>query len=372
MSTPAVTPEAPAVSTETAQEPTTTELLSNATPEELDNWWAKGEIPKTQSEKDAASAAEKDKTKSADTRAASAAATTQKDDKGPAQTKTPQKSENRFKKLSDENRELRDRLARLESAAQPAKTTPQETTESRPAADAAKTSGRPEPKVDDVDPKTKKPKYATWEDYQRDLRAWDREEAVRLAKEDTSKTEQARAQEQAKQKVHGEWNKRVEGARKEYPDWDEVMTDAGAQKDEHGQERIFIPEGSHLAAFFFDSERGQDVFYEVMKNHEKHAPIFARGKDGKFLMSAVRQIRELSRIEAALPARSTEKTEDGNSKDKTPSASPKIPPKLPPPATELGARRTAPNDEAEAALARGDTKAYMRIVNEREMKSSRR
>lgn len=369
METLTVTPAAPVAATteETTQEFSVQESLNKATSAELEHWQNTGELP---GEKKSTPAAEKTAEGDDKTQAASSTATTQ--EKTAQQQRTQRTSENRWQKLSRELRETRAENERLKAVQPTAKTeTPREvsaeTRSAQPEAAAAKTAANPRPKLDDVD-KDGNPKFKTYAEYEEAKDTWLQDEAVRKVREESTQTEQQKAQAAAKTRVNEEIQQRVEQARKDYDDYDEVVASGVAAKDDAGRELIFIPEGSHLQAFFLDSDRGQDVLYEILKDPDAHAAIFARNEKGdRFTMPAIRQLRELAKIEAGLKPKVAAAAGD----DKT-AASPapkRTPPKLPAPPTELGARNSAPADEADAALARGDTAAYMRIVNQRETKA---
>jgi len=257
---------------------------------------AKKEDTETPADTDAASAA------ASETAAASEAAT-------PPQKKTPQSSESRWAKLARQNRELREENARLKTSSpgqQPQSQTTRETQQSsQPATETQtrpepKSKGRPEPKIDDVDPKTQKPKYANFQEWQSDLRKWDREEAIREFQEMTSKTERERQQQTAEQQIQQVYNERATKGRQKYADYDQVMQNALKLKNEHGQDAFFFTPRSHIDNFFLDSEIGQDVMYEIAKNFDQYKHIFARDKDGKYTLSPIRQVRELAKIEVAL------------------------------------------------------------------------
>jgi hypothetical protein len=45
---------------------------------------------------------------------------------------------------------------------------------------------RPEPQIDDIDPETRQPKYAGYDEYYAALRKWDREDLKHKIKRETS------------------------------------------------------------------------------------------------------------------------------------------------------------------------------------------
>lgn len=364
MATTTVTPAAPVAANSQESEFNVQESLNQASSEQLDHWMKTGELPGEKKSETTPAADKNGKTGDDTTRASETRTATQEKEQTPAPQRTPRTAENRYHKLSRENADLRAENERLK-AAQPAKSeTARETTaETRSAQpEPAKTGAAPKPKLDDVG-SDGKPKYKTYAEFEDARDKWNRDEAIREFRETTNQSEQQKAQEAAKTRVNQEIQKRVEQARQDHSDYDDVCAAGLSAKDKAGRDLIFIPEGSHLQMFFLDSDRGQDVLYEILKDPEAHAAIFERNEKGdKFVMSQIRQLRELAKIEAGLEPKAAAAASSSSAPKKTP-------PKLPPPATELSARNSAPGDEAEAALARGDTGAYMRIVNQREIKA---
>ena len=283
----------------------------------------------------------------ADIAAASAAADTQ-EKKG----KTPETSESRWAKLSRENRELREKVARWEGRAEglePAKREPEQ--KSQPAADS---TTRPEPKIEDVDAQGK-PKYATLADYLADVRKWDREQiqADWEAKQAKSREEQQRAE--VDRLIERTVSERAQAAKKTYADYDETMASAFDQKDEHGQDAFFYKPGSPIDGFFLDSERSHDVMYAIAKNFDEHRHIFARDAKGNYLLNPVRQLRELAKIENSLNGKS----------EPAPTAKPVT--QAPRPPHQVSGKGTVNKDAVEAAVADGDFATYMREQNAREL-----
>lgn len=310
----AVTEEAPAVSDRDHGNMTIEETMAETGFLPTDEHYRlTGEIKETKEEKETpAVTSEEKETKEGDeqptpgadgddTAAASEAASTQKETerkKGPATTKTATTSENRWQKRERELKELREKVAKLESGKQPTRETEQV---SQPAAAAdAKSKGTPRPKLDDVDPKTGKAKFATYAEFDEAKDAWNRAEAIREFQETSTKSERERSIAQAEQTIEQEVNKRAAKARETHADYDDVIDEAMAQKNDHGQDALFYTKGSHLDGFFLDSDRGHDVMYAIAKDFDAHKAIFARDAKGNYLMNPVRQIKELTKIEASL------------------------------------------------------------------------
>lgn len=301
-----------------------------------------------------------------DTAAASEAALSQREE--PRQ-KTQASSESRWAKISRENRELREKLARAEgrqeARAEGSQSAQQRDTQqaSQSAAGAkTSTSANPKPKIDDIDPQTHQPKYKTFADYEEAKDAWNRQEAIREFTESSQKSDQARQQTEAEKIIERTVNERVAEVRKLHSDYNDVITTALAQKDEHGQEIFFYTKGSPLDGFFLDSERGHEVMYEIGKNFEQHAHIFARDAQGKYLLNPVRQLRELSKIENSLPeAGASSGTSQGAGKSSSSSARPITQAARPP--HQVSGTGTVAKDAVEQAIEDGDFESYQRAQN---------
>lgn len=219
----------------------------------------------------------------ADTAAASAAAEAQeKKDKGPAQSKTDKTSESRWAKITRENKELREKNERLERerTAAPPRDTKQP---SQAAADANKaTAAAPKPKIDDVDSKTGKAKYATYDEFQDARDEWNRKEAVREFTETSAKTQRETAFTQAKQTIAREFGKKVEVAKTKHADFEAVALNPD----------LPIKEGSPVDLFTLDSPIGTDVLYHLGQNPAELDRINK--------LNPLAQVRELTKIELKL------------------------------------------------------------------------
>jgi hypothetical protein len=365
MSTTAVTPAAPAAAR-------TSTSNSEFLPADK-NYRLTGELPLSSSkeEKEASAASAKENQEhehesvnedesaasKSETAAASEAASTQ-EKKGPAQSKDDKTGESRWAKVTRENREMRERLARLEAAPKTASEDIQrdKTQASQPAKEA---KGNAEPQIEDVDA-TGKPKYASLKDYLAAHSKWNREEAIREFQSASDKTQRERQQQQTEQIIEKTVNDRVVAIRKDFPDYDDVAATALAAKDDLGRDAIFYTKGSPIDGFFLDSDRGHEVLNHIFRNLDAAKHIFARDAKGNYLLNPVRQLRELSKIENSLPDKAT-----ATAAKSSPNSSAKPITQAPPPARQVSGRGTATKDAVERAVEEGDTETYMREQNAR-------
>lgn len=371
MSTRAVTPDAPAASTFEPEShphaeflPTGKEYRMTGKLPDADT----AEAPAASSEENTPEKEEAPAASKSDTAAASEAATTQKETKEEKQ-KTSASSESRWAKVTRENKELRERLQRLESQRE-TKQEPRPATgtkvEPEAKAEAKTETQNPKPKIDDVDPKTGKPKFSTYQEYLDARDEWNRKEAIREFQEASQKSERERAQSEAEKVIEKTVAERVAKARETYPDYDDVIKSALAEKNEHGEDALFYTKGSHIDGFFLDSDRGQDVMYEIAKNFGDYKHIFARDAQGRYLMNPVRQVRELAKIELALE--SAAKTDDGTGKTASSSISSAKPiTQAPRPPHQTSGKGTVNKDAVAEAIEDGDFETYAREQNARDL-----
>lgn len=319
-----------------------------------------------QSENESASAAGKsEEQENADTAAASAAAQTeehreqehQEEDQETEQRRVSRRTQSRQEKLSKENRELREKLARLEGreegrSSSSASTERDGKQESQPAADAK--SANPRPKLDDVDPKTGKPKYSTYADYEAAKDDWNRKEAIREFQETSAKTEGERRQQEAERTIGVELNKRFEKGRTKHADFDKVALNPD----------LTIPRGSVTDAFLLDSDHTAEVLYYLGK-HPEVLQGFYEGfdaKTGKYSnkITPQRQFRKLMEIEAEV--------------SKAPEAAPRRPQitNAPRPPHQTSGQGAVQKDAVAQAVEEGDTETYIREQNARELARRRK
>jgi hypothetical protein len=266
--------------------------------------------------------------------------------------------EPRWKKRERELKEAKAEIARLKAqGSQPQNQrseTPQDKDKPQPVAEA-KAATDTEPKIDDVDPKTGQPKWKTYGEFEKATRDWLRKDILREVTESSSKTRQQQEFENAERTIQQVVEGRIEAIRKTHPDYNDVMTELLAEKDEHGREALFYTKGSPIDGFFLDSDRSQEVFYELGQNFDKYKHIFARNPQGQYLLNPVRQLRELSKIENALPAESKP-----NSSPARPITQASRPPH------QVSGKGTVSKDAIEEAVEGQDSESYMREANNRD------
>lgn len=296
-----------------------------------------------------------------DTAAASKAATEEKD---PSQRG---RGENRWQKLSRENRELRERLARIEGREEARKEAGSqgkgETHQaSQPGAEksGAEAKAAKRPQIDDLDDKGKA-KYATLKDYNDAVDKWHDERTLGMTREEIAKADKARADADNERIIAQEVKRRYDAVVKEHPDYVEKCNRVFGLKDEHGQEEFFYAKGSHLDGFFLDSERGHDVMNALFSDWDHHKAIFARNAKGQYLMNPLRQLRELTRLELALPA----KAKSGPASETT-TPSPKPVTRASRPPQQTSGQGTVAKDAVEQAIADNDFETYRKAANERD------
>jgi len=211
--------------------------------------------------------------------------------------------------------------------------------DSQPAAET-KAKARPEPKIDEVDSKTGKAKYATYDDYMRDLRAWDREQTLKEFQDTSAKTAKEREQQQVQQTIATEWGKRVETAVAKYADYNEVALNPD----------LPIKQGSVVDMFILDSPHGTDVLYHLGQNPAELDRINK--------LNPISQARELTKIELKL------------SEEKSTSAKPVT--QAPRPPHQVSGKGTVSKEAVEQAVEDQDQETYARAMNARELARRKR
>lgn len=301
----------------------------------------------TPSEKDAASAA------ASDTAAASEAAETQRDKKGPAQSRSAQTSESRWQKRERELKEARAEIARLKTQGQGSQPQPgSETQQTSPPAAAAKTSGTPKPKIDDVDPKTNQPKYKTFAEYEEAKDDWLRKETLREFQESSAQTQREQQQVQAEAEIGRSLAKKFEGPRAKYADFDEVALG----------EHVLIPKGSVTDMFLIDSDHAGEVAYHLGQHPEITQAFYDFDKKtGRFSnkVTPQRQFRQLMEIEAKVAGSPRAAAGAETSSSARPIT------QAPRPPHQVSGKGTVAKDAAEDAVESGDFESYMRAENAR-------
>ena len=370
--------EIPAGSAPATEEVSVQERLDHASSGELDNWRKTGEIPavkvKTEVEPKPAEAAPAKEIEAKP--GVTPASTSEKSAVSPAAPaqKPETRSEKRWREMSEQFGDLKRKNEELErklsSQSQPE-------VKSEKAASPAATEEKKEPalrakpKLTDNDPKTGKP-FATMQDWSDAVDTWNDERLeAKLAERDKG-AEKARTQTEQERAVSDEVFNKSKTAIEKYPDFKEVAADP----------KLPIPKYSPVDLFIMDSDHPGEVLYYLGKHPEILAEFYGCKYDaatkawdyGDFDMKTgsftnhvnpIRQVKRLEAIEKEITAEAPKKIDE-------PAPAKPAPPKLPPPPTELSAKRAAAVDDAEAALARGDTASYMRLMNARDEKASRR
>lgn len=359
MSTRAVTPDAPAASPMDSER-------SNFLPSDY-RYRLTGEMPAVTEDSSAESQAQQDAVterppagQESDTSAASEAASTQR--KGPAQSKSPQTSRNRWQEITSENKqlrqqmaELRERLARQEGREEVRSGEAREPgQETRTATDQK----RSEPKFTDKNADGTA-KYANYQQFLDDLRKWDREEGVRLAVEEMGKrSEQQRVVEQ--ERVIGqELNKRFDAGRGKYADFDRVALNP----------ELLIPKGSVTDIFLLDSDHTADVLYHLGQHPELLNEFYGDydAKTGRFVnrLSPQRQFRKLMEIEAQFSGKKTEPQTEEPPAAQVRTAKPVS--QAPQPPHQTSGKGAVQKDAVAQAVDDGDMATYMREMNARQL-----
>jgi len=301
--------------------------------------------PKDEQEQPGKEAASAATSKESDTAAASEAASTQ-EKKG--QQKTAATSESRWQKISRENRELREENARIKGRDEGRQASQRDTQQtSQPATEAATTSKtNPKPSIDDLDPKTNKPKFATYQQYEAAKDDWIQSEAIRKFQETSEKTQRADQQANNERILKEGFAKKLEPAQKKYADFDQVALN----------EDLCIPRGSVVDGFLLDSDHAGEVLYYLGQHPEILEGFYGNHdpKTGKYVnkVTPFAQARELTKIElkiAGLPPTPVKRVTQA-----------------PPPPHQVSTKGTVQKDAVEQAVEESDSDAYIREANARD------
>lgn len=361
MSTRAVTADAPAAS----------EPISEFLPTDK-NYRLTGELPAETGERPARSAEveeqenehhapsnEEDPAPSNSDTAAASEAAKQQQEKEAKKPKTSATSESRWAKITRENRELREKNERLQREQQERESR----RESQPAPEnktEAKSNANAKPKIDDVDPKTGKPKYASYADYEDARDEWNRKEAVREFQETSTKSEREKAQQK---EIAVSLNKKFNDSRAKHADFDEVALNPD----------LTIPIGSVTDGFLQDSDHTGEVAYYLGQHPEILEGFYGdfNRETGKFTnkISPQRQFRKLMEIESEVSGGAARKTADEAAEEKaaTTSTSSTAKPvtQATRPAHQTSGKGAVTKDAVEQAIEDGDSETYMREQNSR-------
>jgi hypothetical protein len=299
---------------------------------------AEGSAPSTEVEQQGEASAESEDPASSEAHSETAAASEAAPHQEPRGKKTSQTSESRWAKITRENRELKERLARIEAAQTQTALTrdTQQTSQPAPQTQTEVSKGTPKPKIDDVDPKTGQPKFKTYEDYLDARDSWLRAETQREIEESQAKRQREIQQRQQQELIAREWGSRVQKAQEKYSDYEAVALNPD----------LTIKQGSPVDMFILDSPHGVDVLYHLGKNPAELARINA--------LNPLAQVRELTRIEIKLSSPPVRRITQA-----------------PAPVRTVAAQGTVSGDELESALKEDDFSGYRDRANARDMASRR-
>jgi len=269
-------------------------------------------------------------------RAASQAATEQERSREQAQQRTRQQGESRWAKLSRENRELREKLARVEGRQEARTETSAQRETQQASQSAAVDKATPRPKIDDVDEKTGKPKYATYADYEAAKDQWLQDEAIRKFQETNARTERERAQQQAVETVNREFARRCEAVMKDMPDFQEVALNPD----------LPIKQGSVADVFILSRPAGPKVLYYLGQNPD-----------------VLDQINGMNQIDAAYALSEIEMKVSGA---RSASSSARSVTQAPRPPHQVSGKGTVAKDTVDDAIEHQDQSAYNREQNSRD------
>lgn len=289
------------------------------TPEQKQHWRLTGELP---AKSDAPPASKEPAASPAGEKKAAPAS--QPD----TQRSKPKNAESRIRDLVAENKRLTEQLA---AKPQPAQSVTQT---SQPA--APKTEAKP---TDDPEPqRAHKPdgsKWENWDEYAAAVRAWDRREAVRAVQAETAKSEQVRKAQEQYNQVAQTWTEKR----------DAFLQEKGVTLEDYDRDTTAALNGKvnqATALYLLASEQGPALTYHLAQNPKLVAELVTLGPAAVAV--------KLARLEVSL------------SKPSEP-PSPVRTSRMPKPATDIGARNTAPADEEMAAVASGDFRAFRKLAN---------
>lgn len=221
---------------------------------------------------------------------------TSETDKEESKSKTGGGWQRRIDKLTKRNSEIEEtlndeRLARQRLEAKLAGRDPADSTKKNESAGA-----RQEPQPTDANPDGT-PKYTDWNEFQKDLRKWDREQIrAELLGEVEKKTHEVRARTEAEKQaaeITKTFTERLDAVSKKYSDFKEIV-------EGEDSPALEIPQGSVMDAAILDSEHGAEMLYKLCQKPEEIKRIAA--------LPPMQQAREMFKLEQSLtPAPSEEK-----------------------------------------------------------------
>lgn len=322
------------------------DAASSKTPPEKDDVSAASRTQETQDQDDASKAA------------ASATAPTQR---------TETRRESRWEKRERELKDARAEIARLKAQSTQTQQRSETAQPSQAATETEAEAGKAaaKPKIDDIDPKTQKPKYKTFAEYEDAKDAWLRKETIREFNESNAKTQQ----EQERTAIDHSRAEHVEKVRAANPDYDQVTTDVIAAKEADGRSPIFYTPDSHIDNFLLSQpDRGAGLLYHLCKNVSDPAirDIFARVPDGsRYQLTMIDQISRLAVLANTLRNGSRRASRTESDDETLSSARPVTRASRPP--HQVSGQGTVAKDAVEQAIEDGDFETYSRTQNAKEL-----
>ena len=315
---------------------TPTEILKSMTPAQHKTWRETGATPEL---KEAASV---DSPSTAKTEVVEEPKTPEKVAEPTTASAEPSVSrgknaETRIKELLADNKRL---SSELEAARKPVA-----------AAQAKKDEAIAKPHRNDVDEKTGLAKYATDDDFLDARDKYVSDMASKQTRADIAKEDGERRVAEQNAILQKKWLNSLTIAKEAHADFDKVceIDSKGAFQN---AELKKIKGGGALDRFCLDTQRGGDVLY-YLAAHPGEVDRIQAIDSLEEIAEALVELKKNS-LATAEPA----KKDEGSKPQVT---------KAPAPATDVGGKATAPADEAEAALKRGDFRSYMKEENRKEL-----
>jgi len=264
-------------------------------------------------------------------------------------TKQRQRSngETRFKDFNDELKRLRAEVAELRK---PKTDASADSSTARPEVPASPAKPAPPAKLErPVKPKLEA--FATYEQYEVAKDAYDEKLAEFKASEKIAEFRASQAKEaengriqQLNQQIEEGWKGQVQKGQQAHDDYNDVVGTLGSVIPRN------TPTGAAIDSFVLQSEHGGELAYRLGQDGAAEARRIAQ-------LSPMQAFRELVKIELSLEGKGAASS-DKPSSDKAP---PRKPSSTPPPPADLGARNSAPADEALKAVSDDDFRRFKDI-----------
>lgn len=265
-----------------------------------------------------------------------------------AKGKSKEDSEQRWKKLSEEKGNLQRKVEELERQLSAPRDNRQ-ISQPAPEKPEPKAAVIPKPTLNDVDPGTGKPKYASVEEWADARDDWNEKRILSEIDGRQTRVQKETQLAESRKVLLAKFEQRAEEARKKLPDFDDVAL----------KTPLPIREGSVADAFLMESDHGAKLLYELAKN----VPELERIQK----LNPIAQARELVYLELLHGGLDSLK-KDARFSDLL--SSPAIPvTRAPKPPSELGGRGTSPSDALESAAKANDFRAFKAEANRRALAS---